>query len=36
MDSSVVDAHAFHWSPEQGESIHDLEQGQRPVNDHTL
>ncbi|XP_060920427.1 MAM and LDL-receptor class A domain-containing protein 1 isoform X3 [Labrus mixtus] len=26
----------FHWSPEQGESIHDGEQYHRPINDHTL
>lgn len=36
MDSSVTEAHAFRWSPDQGESIHDLEQYHRPVNDHTL
>ncbi|CAF94587.1 unnamed protein product [Tetraodon nigroviridis] len=36
VDSSVVDAHAFRWSPNQGESTHDLEQYQRPINDHTL
>ncbi|TWW70868.1 MAM and LDL-receptor class A domain-containing protein 1 [Takifugu flavidus] len=36
MDSSVTEAHAFRWSPDQGESIHDLEEYHRPVNDHTL
>uniref|UniRef100_A0A665X318 MAM and LDL receptor class A domain containing 1 n=1 Tax=Echeneis naucrates TaxID=173247 RepID=A0A665X318_ECHNA len=28
--------HAFCWSPDQGESIHDGEQYHRPINDHTL
>lgn len=36
MDSSVDNTHAFRWSPDQGENIHDLEQYHRPVNDHTL
>lgn len=36
VDSSLVSIHAFRWSPDQGESIHDGEQYHRPVNDHTL
>lgn len=36
MESSATDPHAFRWSPDQGESAHDLEQYHRPVNDHTL
>lgn len=28
--------HAFHWSPDQGESIHNGEEYHRPVYDHTL
>ncbi|XP_077592649.1 MAM and LDL-receptor class A domain-containing protein 1 [Stigmatopora nigra] len=28
--------HTFHWSPEQGESVHAGEQYHRPVSDHTL
>ncbi|KAL6097716.1 malrd1 [Pungitius sinensis] len=35
-DSSLVPMHAFRWSPDQGESIHDGEQYHRPVCDHTL
>ncbi|XP_039982288.1 MAM and LDL-receptor class A domain-containing protein 1 [Xiphias gladius] len=35
-DPSLVPNHAFRWSPDQGESIHDGEQYHRPVNDHTL
>ncbi|XP_040023689.2 MAM and LDL-receptor class A domain-containing protein 1 [Gasterosteus aculeatus] len=35
-DSPLVPMHAFRWSPDQGESIHDGEQYHRPVNDHTL
>ncbi|CAL8292300.1 unnamed protein product [Lota lota] len=34
--SSLAPSHAFQWSPEQGESIHDGEQNHRPVQDHTL
>uniref|UniRef100_A0AAQ5YMQ9 MAM domain-containing protein n=1 Tax=Amphiprion ocellaris TaxID=80972 RepID=A0AAQ5YMQ9_AMPOC len=33
---SLAHPHAFRWSPDQGESIHDGEQYHRPVNDHTL
>lgn len=36
VDSSLVPMHAFRWSPNQGESIHDGEEYHRPVNDHTL
>ncbi|XP_062297401.1 MAM and LDL-receptor class A domain-containing protein 1 [Scomber scombrus] len=36
IDPSLVPIHAFCWSPDQGESIHDGEQYHRPVNDHTL
>ncbi|XP_031706231.1 MAM and LDL-receptor class A domain-containing protein 1 isoform X1 [Anarrhichthys ocellatus] len=36
VDSSLVPIHAFRWSPDQGESIHDGEQYHRPINDHTL
>ncbi|XP_053198796.1 LOW QUALITY PROTEIN: MAM and LDL-receptor class A domain-containing protein 1 [Scomber japonicus] len=36
IDPSLVPKHAFCWSPDQGESIHDGEQYHRPVNDHTL
>ncbi|XP_071341063.1 MAM and LDL-receptor class A domain-containing protein 1 isoform X4 [Trachinotus anak] len=36
VNSSLVPNHAFHWSPDQGESIHDGEQYHRPINDHTL
>ncbi|XP_024910376.1 MAM and LDL-receptor class A domain-containing protein 1 isoform X3 [Cynoglossus semilaevis] len=35
-DPSLVPSHAFRWSPDQGESIHDGEQYHRPINDHTL
>nr|XP_046227551.1 MAM and LDL-receptor class A domain-containing protein 1 [Scatophagus argus] len=35
-DSSLVQDHSFHWSPDQGESIHDGEEYHRPINDHTL
>lgn len=35
-DLSPVSPHAFHWSLDQGESIHDGEQYDRPVFDHTL
>ncbi|XP_022622767.1 MAM and LDL-receptor class A domain-containing protein 1 [Seriola dumerili] len=36
VDPSLVPKHAFRWSPDQGESIHDGEQYHRPINDHTL
>ncbi|AWP20537.1 putative MAM and LDL-receptor class A domain-containing protein 1 [Scophthalmus maximus] len=36
LDPSLVPIHAFLWSPDQGESIHDGEQYHRPINDHTL
>ncbi|KAM9839717.1 MAM and LDL-receptor class A domain-containing protein 1 [Aulostomus maculatus] len=36
MDPSVVPIHAFRWSADQGESIHNGEQYDRPINDHTL
>ncbi|XP_044196224.1 MAM and LDL-receptor class A domain-containing protein 1 isoform X2 [Thunnus albacares] len=36
IDPSLVPIHAFRWSPDQGESIHDGEQYHRPINDHTL
>lgn len=36
LDPSLVPIHAFRWSPDQGETIHDGEQYHRPVNDHTL
>ncbi|XP_068566038.1 MAM and LDL-receptor class A domain-containing protein 1 isoform X1 [Cebidichthys violaceus] len=36
VDSSLVPIHAFRWSPDQGESIHDGEQYHRPIYDHTL
>lgn len=35
-DLSQVSPHAFHWSVNQGESIHDGEQYERPIFDHTL
>uniref|UniRef100_A0A8C6WYH0 MAM and LDL receptor class A domain containing 1 n=1 Tax=Neogobius melanostomus TaxID=47308 RepID=A0A8C6WYH0_9GOBI len=35
-DLSLVSPHAFHWSVDQGENIHDGEQYERPVFDHTL
>uniref|UniRef100_A0A3Q3R9I1 MAM domain-containing protein n=1 Tax=Monopterus albus TaxID=43700 RepID=A0A3Q3R9I1_MONAL len=35
VDPSLVAIHAFRWSPDQGESIHDGEQYHRPFNDHT-
>ncbi len=35
VDSSVQ-IHAFCWSPDQGESIHDDNELHRPINDHTL
>lgn len=31
-----VPGHAFIWSPDQGESIHNGEEYHRPVTDHTL
>ncbi|XP_026219478.1 MAM and LDL-receptor class A domain-containing protein 1 [Anabas testudineus] len=36
LDPSLVPIHAFRWSPDQGETIHDGEQYHRPVNDHSL
>uniref|UniRef100_A0A3Q3W1Y0 MAM domain-containing protein n=1 Tax=Mola mola TaxID=94237 RepID=A0A3Q3W1Y0_MOLML len=36
IDSSLVPAHPFHWSTDQGESVHNGEEFQRPINDHTL
>ncbi|KAM7390330.1 hypothetical protein PAMA_008482 [Pampus argenteus] len=36
INPSLVPIHAFCWSPDQGESIHDGEQYHRPINDHTL
>lgn len=36
VNLSLIPAHVFLWSPDQGESIHNGEQFHRPVNDHTL
>lgn len=36
LHPSLVSIHAFRWSPDQGETIHDGEQYHRPVIDHTL
>lgn len=36
VQPSSAAAHAFLWSPDQGESIHDGEEFHRPVTDHTL
>ncbi|XP_067342984.1 MAM and LDL-receptor class A domain-containing protein 1 isoform X2 [Channa argus] len=36
INPCLVPIHAFRWSPDQGESIHDGEQYHRPINDHTL
>uniref|UniRef100_A0A4W6FJB9 MAM and LDL receptor class A domain containing 1 n=1 Tax=Lates calcarifer TaxID=8187 RepID=A0A4W6FJB9_LATCA len=36
VDPSLVPIHAFRWSPDQGESIHNGEQYHRPIIDHTL
>ncbi|CAL1597133.1 unnamed protein product [Knipowitschia caucasica] len=34
--AELVSPHAYHWSLDQGESIHDGERYHRPVKDHTL
>ncbi|XP_060950156.1 MAM and LDL-receptor class A domain-containing protein 1 [Limanda limanda] len=36
VDTPLVPVHEFRWSPDQGESIHDGEQYDRPIIDHTL
>ncbi|KAM3838196.1 MAM and LDL-receptor class A domain-containing protein 1-like, partial [Diretmus argenteus] len=36
VDHSSALIHAFRWLPDQGETIHNGEQYQRPINDHTL